>query len=95
MEGRGQRKQDLAQIIKEQPEAHAAQQELENPEDFTEMNRPRHGGYGRFSQTRRTQDAIFVFGNTFSAEISATFRTSRNGLTELVIEASLMRKIIH
>ena len=95
MKRRRKPKQDLAKIIKKHPDNDSTCKKLPYPDQPVKFKRPGERPAVYFAKTRSAEDTVFVFGNTFPAEIASALRTPSHSFSLPVIITSLMNQVLH
>jgi hypothetical protein len=91
----GQFQQTFADEKKEKTGNHHSEGALREPENGGESEALRKRPARQFLQTGGANNAVFVFGDTFTAEESLAFRAARDGFAHGMVETALMRKSLH
>ena len=87
--------QEFADQVKKEPGGQYPQRALPAPKQSGEAEAADLGGLGQFPEALGADQAVIVFGNTFTTKVVPTVGAAGDGLPSGVIQAALEKEIGH
>jgi hypothetical protein len=91
----GNRKQASPDHVKKQPDSQHARQTFADDQHAGPVKAPTRHGPGEPFQARRADDAVVVLGDALATEKLSALRAARDGFSEFVVQAALVRERGH